>query len=82
MSCIWECRFRPHIAKELTLSKLQVAGEEAEALELYEGAEQNIHQVLASVCYPTVDDLRMRVVDTLAQLQQSQSGAELVRRLI
>jgi len=43
VSSIWECRFRPHIAKMLTLNRLQVAGDEAEGLELYEGSQQNIH---------------------------------------
>jgi hypothetical protein len=43
VDCIWECRFKPHIAKQLTLSKLHIEGASAISAELYEGSEQNIH---------------------------------------
>ena len=37
VDCIWDCRFKPHIAKELVLNRLREEGENAMSMELYEG---------------------------------------------
>lgn len=38
--------------------------------------------MLASVTYPTVDSIRSRILTIMQGLQQSVTGAELVRRLV
>jgi len=68
--CIWECRFKSHIAE-----KLAAADDQIDDIEIYEGEEVNIHKVLAVVEYPSLHLLRSRMLEVLCALHASPSGA-------
>ena len=78
VGCIWECKYKFHIAQQLELP----VEEHAENLQVYEGEDSNIHKVQDAIDYPTLDLLRNRMLQVINALQSSENGQKLVQKMI